>query len=151
MWRRASRRRILSDMAETRADEVLAEAAARLAHDLGKAVRFSAPRELETDTESLRARLRADVCATRRGPEGPAAAHDVFAAWRRTSGADFAGGPLAEELERLSAAVGRARRLAERLDAASRAELEELDAETRRIAEGCRRLRDAARALGGAR
>ena len=124
-----------------------AEAAASLAHDLGKAVRFSAPRALEGDTEALRARLRADVLETRRGPSGRSSAAEVFAGWSAAHGQEVAAvSALREPLGAVATSVERARRLAARLDSASREELEALDAETRTIAEACRRLRDAARA-----
>jgi hypothetical protein len=123
------------------------EAAAALQHDLGKAVRLSAPGEPETDPEALRARLFADLLRTRAGAEGAATAPEVFDAWRRRHAAALAGhsdlearvSAIAREVEALREPLARLTRLSE-------PELRALDDATRRIAAECRALRkDAAR------
>ena len=126
--------------------EDAAEAAARLRHDLGRYIRLSAPDVLEADTEALRARLEADVLATRSGAGGPLSAPAVFEAWMREGGAllarreEFAG-----PLGRIEACLSEVGGLSRRLAALSREELERLDALTRTIAEDCRALAAAAR------
>lgn len=129
----------------------LREAAARLRHDLGKAVRFSAPEAQETSAEPLRARLRADVLETRSGPGGKQTAAEVFDAWRSEERSFFPdAGPLGESLGRIAAAVEILRRLGPRLASLSQEELGTLDEATREIAVECRRLeREAARAEAG--
>jgi hypothetical protein len=124
-----------------------AEAAARLRHDLGKSVRLSAPEQLEADTEALRARLAADVLATRSGPGGVKSAAAVFEAWMREDGdALTRRAALSEPIGRIEDCVAEASDLAKRLSTLSREELERLDGLTRTIAEECRTLLAAARA-----
>ena len=82
-------------------------AAFRLKHDVGKALRWSAPEERETDTETLRARLASDLC-----PSGDAAAkRDVlqsFFEWKRENGPIFpADDPDLQGLERAMATLER--------------------------------------------
>ncbi len=121
------------------------DAAARLRHDLGRSIRFSAPAGLETDTEALRERLARDVLATRSGPDGPAAACTVFDTWRDEEGPALPeAGPFAEAVERLAESIRPLRRLPPGLAGLTRAELERLDARTREIAAGCRRLSELA-------
>jgi uncharacterized protein YicC (UPF0701 family) len=120
------------------------EAAERLKHDLAKAVRFSAPEILESDTEALRERLRADVAATRRGPTGVQSAAEVFDAWRREEGRHF-GGALARRVDEIARAVEEVRGLAGRLPDLPRPELERLDTLTRHLAADCRALAAEAR------
>lgn len=123
------------------------EAAARLRHDLGKSVRLSAPEQLEAETDALRARLSADVLATRSGPGGVKSAADVFEAWMREDGDALARREaLAEPIGRIENCVSEASDLAQRLSTLSREELERLDGLTRTIAEECRTLLAAARA-----
>ncbi len=121
-------------------------AAERLRHDLGKAVRLSAPEALETRTDDLRARLRADVRQTRRGPDGSRSAAELFAGWRRESAALFPeGGRLGRrvaEIERLVAEIGA---LDAALDALDRPALERLDRLTVDLARACRALAEDAR------
>ena len=120
------------------------EAAARLKHDLGKGIRFSAPEALERDAEALRARLSADVARTRRGPAGTRSAAEVFDAWREEDGRHLRG-PLAGRVAAIGRTVEEIRGLAARLDALGRPELERLDSLTRVVAEACRALADEAR------
>ncbi|MBK9063935.1 MAG: hypothetical protein IPL89_12190 [Acidobacteria bacterium] len=64
-------------------------AAFRLKHDVGKALRWSAPEERETDPTALRARLAADLLSP---ASGGAAQRDVvksFFEWKREEGAMF--------------------------------------------------------------
>jgi hypothetical protein len=126
------------------------DAAARLRHDLGRSIRFSAPGGVEPDTEALRERLARDVLATRAGPGGPVAAAEVFDSWRDEEGKAFPPtGPLAEAVEGLAEAVRPLRRLPPGLEGLTRAELERLDARTRDIAAQCRRLSELAAADPG--
>jgi hypothetical protein len=120
------------------------EAAERLQHDLAKAVRFSAPEVLEADTEALRERLRVDVAATRRGPNGVQSAAQVFDAWRREEGHRF-GGALARRVDEIARAVEEIRGLTGQLSDLARPELERLDALTRRLASDCRAFASEAR------
>lgn len=124
------------------------EAAARLRHDLGKAIRFSAPEVPEEDTEALRSRLRFDVAMTRRegGLGSTRSAAEVFDAWLAEEGAAFREGTLAERVAEIERAVAGVRRLVQRLELLSRCELEALDALTREVAAGCRELVREARA-----
>ena len=115
------------------------EAAERLKHDLAKAIRFSAPETLESDTEALRERLRADVAATRRGPSGTQSAAEVFDAWRREESRHF-GGALARRVDEIARAIEEIRGLVVRLPELSRADLERLDTVTRAVASDCRAL-----------
>jgi hypothetical protein len=112
-------------------------AADRLRHDLGRYIRFTAPRVLEADTEALRERLARDVLATRSGPDGVRPAVAIFEQWLSEEGELFEGsGALAE----LGAAIDEIRVLADRVSELRRSELERLDALTAVISEACRRL-----------
>ena len=133
--------------AEPPGNEDAALAAGRLRHDLGRAVRFSAPAEVESDTEELRARLVRDVAAIRPGPAGSAAA--IFEAWSSRFGHLFPDEPAAAALRCLERAVEETRDLAGRIDRLSRPELERLDALTRTIAAECRSLAAATRPAEG--
>ncbi len=126
--------------AGSRRNEEAAFAAERLRHDLGKAVRFSAPEALEPDTEELRARLARDVAAPRSGPEGPRSAAAIFDDWSAGSARLFADSPAAGSLRRIARAIEEVRGLSGRLAELPRPELERLDALTRAIAEECRVL-----------
>jgi hypothetical protein len=82
-------------------------AAFRLKHDVGKALRWRAPEERETETETLRARLASDL-----RPSGNAAAkRDVvqsFFEWKRENGPMFpADDPDLQGLERAMATLER--------------------------------------------
>jgi hypothetical protein len=93
------------------------EAAFRLKHDFGKAIRWNAPAAREKDLEALRRRLGRDLLETRVGPDGrPISAVDVFDAWLSREGPVFstAPGPSAR-LARMSEAVETIRRRLPRL------------------------------------
>src|SRR5215468_7645987 len=92
----------------------VSEAAERLRHDLAKAIRFSAPEVLESDTEALRARLLADVGATRRGSSGAFSAAEVFDAWWKEESRHF-GGPLARRVDEIARTIEEIRPLTVRL------------------------------------
>ena len=124
-------------------------AADRLRHDLGKAIRLSAPDTLETSTEDLRARLRADVRETRRGPAGRESAAEVFARWRReTAGLFPEAGGLGARVAAIERIVGEVGALDAALDSLDRTGLERLDRLTREVAQECRALADEARPQG---
>lgn len=119
----------------------MTDAAARLRHDLGKYIRFSAPETIEADTAALRERLRADVLATRRTTSTTHAAADLFEEWRREEAGHFpATGPAADTLERLSRTMDEIRRLSGEIDTLDRSGLERLDALTRLAVGECRTL-----------
>ena len=124
-------------------------AADRLRHDLGKAIRLSAPDTLEANTEDLRSRLRADVRGTRRGPAGSEGAVEVFARWRREASGLFPkdGGlaPRLAVIERLVFEIGA---LDAELESLDRTGLERLDGLTADVARECRALADEARHRG---
>jgi hypothetical protein len=121
--------------------------AARLKHDLGKAIRLSAPARIESDTEQLRERLRSDVAATRSDESGSVPASRVFDEWERASSGSFdRAGATGEILAGIAAAIEEIRGLERRIGSLGRAELERLDAWTREVASGCGRLAEAARA-----
>lgn len=118
-----------------------ARAAARLRHDLGKYIRFSAPEMIEADAEALRERLRADVLATRRSAAATHSAAEVFEQWRREEAGHFpAHGAAADTLSRLTGAMDEVRRLSGRIDSLDRSGLERLDALTLAVAGECRTL-----------
>ena len=119
----------------------LREAAARLRHDLGKAVRFSAPETRESSADEMRARLQADVLQTRSGPAGKQPAAEIFELWWTEEASGFpVAGALRAGLDRIAAAVEVLRRLGPRLASLSPAELQALDEATLEIARGCRQL-----------
>jgi hypothetical protein len=123
-----------------------AEAAARLRHDLGKYIRFSAPETRETDTDALRQRLRADVVTTRRTAAGARSAAQVFEQWRSEEAELFpAGGALAEMVERLGRTIEEIRWLCAEIGSLDRPGLERLDALTLTVAKECRALALAAK------
>jgi hypothetical protein len=123
-----------------------AGAAARLRHDLGKYIRLSAPASIEADTEALRARLAADVLATRTGPGGAVPAAEVFRAWLREGGSELSDRPpYADPIRRIRRSLETLESLSRKLATLSRTELERLDGLTRAIAEECRALGSAGR------
>jgi len=91
--------------------ERLASAASRLKHDVGKAVRWSAPAVAEDHPEALRRRLEIDLLRTRAGPEGARNAIEVFDAWMSEDGPLFLSEPgsmlrvtrMSEAIERIRA------------------------------------------------
>lgn len=108
--------------------ERLASAAFRLKHDLGKAVRWSAPGSRETDPEELRARLGRDLLATRVGPSGSRSAVEIFDAWMSADGGLFLTRPAdAPRLARISSAIDVLRERLPRLSELGFEELSLLD------------------------
>jgi hypothetical protein len=130
-----------------KADEAgAAGTAARLRHDLGKYIRLSAPASIETDTEALRARLAADVLATRKGPGGAIPAAEVFRMWLREGGSALSERPpYAEPIRRIRRSLETLETLSRKLPTLTRTELERLDCLTRAIAEECRALKTSTR------
>ena len=126
----------------------LRASARRLRHDLGKAVRFSAPGREEESEEELRGRLLADLLRTRSGPSGVMSAPMVFDAWLAEEGEGFSAIPtLAGRVAAISASIEEIRDLLRRLDGVSRAELVRLDEAALSVAEECRALAQAATEL----
>jgi hypothetical protein len=83
-------------------------AAFRLKHDIGKAVRWSAPDEREKDPEELRARLIADLLPRARGGGASRDVLESFFEWKKEEGPLFTSGdPDLEAVERAMAVVGR--------------------------------------------
>jgi len=118
-------------------------AAARLRHDLGKAVRFSATPAGEATSAALRRRLAADLLAARSGPDETLDAVAVFDRWWRSDGALFvADSEAAAHLARIHEAVERMRPLLPRLDTLAERELRELDDAARVVDAETRALRD---------
>ena len=64
-------------------------AAFRLKHDVGKALRWSAPEEREKDVEALRARLVADLLPRTRGGGAGRDVLESFLEWKREEGPLF--------------------------------------------------------------
>jgi hypothetical protein len=123
-----------------------AEAALALQHDLGKAVRLSAPGEHEADPEALRARLSADLLHTRSLPEGALSAPEVFDAWRRRwAGALSGRADLEARVSGIAREIEALRPRLSRIPSMSEAQLRELDDATRRIAAECRALKQEAK------
>jgi len=82
-------------------------AAFRLKHDVGKAVRWSAPEERETNAEELRDRLRRDLLSRTTGGGASRDVLESFLEWKREEGPLFHGAdPDLEALERAMAQVG---------------------------------------------
>lgn len=112
-------------------------AALRLKHDLGKAVRFRAPREPEADVAALRERLARDLLATRETPEERLSAPEVFARWKADEAPALAASGASAELGALDGAMAEMEALLPRLAALDREGLLRLDALARRVAELC--------------
>jgi hypothetical protein len=122
------------------------DAASRLRHDLGKAVRLSAPAAGSREgAEALRARLIADLLETRAAARETLDAAAVFDRWVAADGplleADAA---CAARLARIRAAIDSMRARLPRLRSISlgEAELRELDAAARVVDEETRALRE---------
>ena len=80
-------------------------AAFRLKHDVGKALRWSAPEERETDLAALRARLAADLLPLTSGGNASRDVLESFFEWKKEEGHMFdAGDP---DLATISRAVDR--------------------------------------------
>jgi hypothetical protein len=83
-------------------------AAFRLKHDVGKAVRWSAPEERETDARALRARLAADLLSRAGGGGAGRDVLKIFFDWKREEGAMFdSSDPDLKALENAMAVVAR--------------------------------------------
>jgi hypothetical protein len=128
------------------------DAASRLRHDLGKAVRFSAPAAGARETaDALRGRLIADLLETRSSGRETLNAAAVFDRWLAGDGALLESDPAcAPRVERIRAAIDAMRPRLPRLRSISlgESELRELDAATRIVDEETRALREElARAL----
>jgi hypothetical protein len=83
-------------------------AAFRLRHDVGKALRWSAPEERETDADALRARLAADLLPRSRGGGADRDVLESFLEWKREEGPMFVGeDPDLEAVERAMAVLHR--------------------------------------------
>jgi hypothetical protein len=113
-------------------------AALRLKHDLGKYVRLGAPERREADAEALRARLRADLGATRRAGREAFSAPEVFAAWCEEEREAFDEDD--PDLETLERAMSRLAELLPAIDTLDARHLGELDEISLEIARRCRSL-----------
>jgi len=83
-------------------------AAFRLKHDVGKALRWSAPEERETDLGLLRARLTSDLLPRVKGGGANRDVLESFFEWKREEGPLFpSGDPNLEAVERAMAVIGR--------------------------------------------
>ena len=83
-------------------------AAFRLKHDVGKALRWSAPEEREEDAEALRARLVADLLPRSKGGGASRDVLQSFFEWKREDGPMFdAGDPDLKAVEAAMAVVAR--------------------------------------------
>lgn len=121
--------------------ELLASAAFRLKHDLGKAVRWNAPASRESDPETLRRRLAWDLAGTRTGAGGDASAVAVFDAWQEGDGSFFRGlARYAQCLDRVREAVDVVRTLLPGLSDLAWDDLVALDEASRRIQEETQNL-----------
>jgi hypothetical protein len=116
-------------------------AAYRLKHDLGKAIRWNAPRERESSPAELRARLERDLLAARDGPNGPLSAVEVFDGWMAQESGHFRRGTAAgDRLARIAAAVDFLRDRLPRLGELDSGELGEVDDAAIVVAEESRAL-----------
>ena len=80
-------------------------AAFRLKHDVGKALRWSAPEQRETDPAALRARLAADLLSPASGGGARRDVLEIFFEWKKEEGHMFdAGDP---DLDTIGRAVDR--------------------------------------------
>jgi hypothetical protein len=83
-------------------------AAFRLKHDVGKALRWSAPEARETDAQALRARLAADLLPGASGGGAGRSVLKIFFEWKREEGAMFdSSDPDLKALEEAMAVVAR--------------------------------------------
>jgi hypothetical protein len=88
-------------------------AAFRLKHDVGKALRWSAPEERETNPDELRARLVADLLPRTKGGRAGRDVLESFFEWKREEGPLFASGD--PDLEALTDAMAIIERFTPRL------------------------------------
>jgi hypothetical protein len=120
------------------------EAAVRLCHDLGKAVRWLAPATPESSERALRQRLEDDLLRTRRGEEGTIGAIEIFDAWRKAQGVLFEGEALwRSHLDAIARAIDVMRERLPRLAILDAAGLSALDEASRVVSQETRALRDA--------
>jgi hypothetical protein len=110
-------------------------AAFRLKHDVGKALRWSAPDERETDMEALRARLTADLLPRTSGGSAIRDVLESFFEWKREEGPLFAGDD--PDLEAVERAVAVLRRLAPGLPSLEENSLLALDNATLEATRAC--------------
>ena len=114
----------------------LASAAFRLKHDVGKAVRWSAPAVREDDPEALRRRLEADLQRARVGSEGARSALQVFDSWMSEDGPLFLSDPgWTLRIARMSEAIERIRARLPHLSTLDPQGLDVLDGATLVLAE----------------
>ena len=88
-------------------------AAFRLKHDVGKALRWSAPEEREKDADALRDRLRGDLLERASGGGVDRDVLKIFFEWKREEGSMFDSRDA--DLQALEAAMAIVARLAPRL------------------------------------
>jgi hypothetical protein len=111
--------------------ERLASAAFRLKHDVGKAVRWSAPAVAEGNPEALRRRLEIDLQRARVGPEGAQSAVQVFDVWMSEDGPLFLSEPgWMLRITRMSEAIEKIRARLTHLSGLDRKGLDVLDEAT---------------------
>jgi hypothetical protein len=121
--------------------ERLASAAFRLKHDIGKAVRWSAPAVREGNPEALRRRLEVDLGRSRVGSEGARSAVELFDAWIAEDGPLFLLEPVwMLRITRMSEAIERIRARLPHLGLLDREGLDVLDEATVVLAEESRAL-----------
>lgn len=110
-------------------------AAFRLKHDVGKAVRWSAPEEREKEAEALRTRLATDLLPRTSAGEANRDVLKSFFEWKREEGPLFSGSdPDLEAVERAMAVV---RRLVLRLSSLEESSLLSLDEACLEAARAC--------------
>jgi len=100
-------------------------AAFRLKHDVGKALRWSAPEEREEDAGALRARLVADLLPRTRGGGAGRDVLESFFEWKREEGPMYSSDD--PDLQALSAAMAIIERLVSRLPSLEESSLLSLD------------------------
>ena len=100
-------------------------AAFRLKHDVGKALRWSAPEEREEDRGALRARLVADLLPRTRGGGAGRDVLESFFEWKREEGPMYSSDD--PDLQALSAAMAIIERLVSRLPSLEESSLLSLD------------------------
>jgi hypothetical protein len=113
-------------------------AAFRLKHDVGKALRWSAPEEREKDAAALRERLASDLLPRASGGGSDRDVLRNFFEWKREEGTMFASGdPDLAVVERAMAAIAAARPALLLLEGISFSSLLSLDAECHHASRAC--------------
>lgn len=113
-------------------------AAFRLKHDVGKALRWSAPEEREKDARALRARLAADLLPRASGGGSDRDVLKIFFEWKREEGAMFGSGDSdLAVVERAMAAIASARPALLSLEEISFSSLLSLDSECQDASRAC--------------